>query len=136
MSSVVVTESLRNRVERDLRTFKIRCGVYSSLSVIFILSEVTTACMATVLSISEYIQYAYVFSAISALLITIEGTFGVRERAASTFSTVNRLRGIENNLELIGLRTYAKLDDMWLEYNSIHADRKVNYLEGIMMLCT
>ena len=91
--------------------------------------------MATVLSISEYIEYAYVFSAVSALLITIEGTFGIRERAASTFSTVNRLKGIQGQLQFSNVRLTPSLDDIWAEYSSIHADRKVNYLEGIMMLC-
>lgn len=132
-----VSISLRNRVDQDLRSFKTRCGVYCALSLIFILSEVTTACMATVLSISQYIEYAYVFSAISALLITIEGTFGVRERAASTFSTVNRLQGIQNHIQMYNsVRNSNSLDELWTEYNSIHADRKVNYLEGIMLLCT
>ena len=132
-----VSTSLQNRVDTDLRSFKIRCGVYCSLSVIFILAEITTACMATILSISQYIEYAYVFSAVSALLITIEGTFGIRERAASTFSTVNRLKGIQNHLQMYVTTTRNNnLDELWTEYNSIHADRKVNYLEGIMFLCT
>ena len=127
-----VSISLRNRVDQDLRSFKVRCGVYCSLSLIFILSEVTTACMATVLSISQYIEYAYVFSAVSALLITIEGTFGIRERAASTFSTVNRLKGIQNNIQMHNSITRNhNLDELWTEYNSIHSDRKVNYLEGV-----
>jgi len=36
----------------------------------------------------------YIFSGLTALLLTIEGALAVRERAASAFVTVNRLRGI------------------------------------------
>jgi len=63
--------------------------------------------------------------------LTIEGALAVRERAASAFVTVNRLRGIQLQLEFSGGPLGPS--PAWMEYADVNSSRKVNYIEGIFM---
>lgn len=122
-------DELLARIDADVRSFKRRTSLFSMLAVLMISSQVTVATFSTMLTVSEYYELGYVFSAITALLVTLEGALAVRERAASAFTAVHRLDGIRLQL----LNDDAEMSPYWQEYTDTHASRKVNYLEGIFM---
>tara|TARA_B100000787_G_C16112907_1_gene258933 strand:+ start:20 stop:412 length:393 start_codon:yes stop_codon:yes gene_type:complete len=120
---------LLERVDEDLISFKRRTSVFSLLAVIFIFGQVTSATVSTFLTVGEYYENGFVFSAITALLVTIEGALAIRERASSTFSSVHRLEGIRFQI----MHADTNSSPLWEEYTSAHSNRKINYLEGIFM---
>lgn len=124
-------QALLEKVDADILSFKRRTSIFSLLSVCFIFAQISAATLSTMLVVSEYFETGYVFSAIAALLITVEGSLGIRERAASTFSTVHRLQAIKVRIENVG----STSSPLWEEYAETHILRKVNYVEGMFMIC-
>ena len=120
---------LLERVNKDLISFKRRTSVFSVMAVLFIVGQVGSATASTMLTVSEYYDTGFVFSALTALLVTIEGALAIRERAASSFSSVQRLEGIRFQI----MHADMESSPLWEEYTATHASRKVNYIEGIFM---
>lgn len=122
-------ELLLSKVDEDLKSFKRRTSVFSVLAVVFIMGQISSATASTFLTIGEYYENGFIFSAMTALLVTVEGALAVRERASSAFNTVHRLEGIRFQIT----HANAATSPLWEEYTSAHASRKINYLEGIFM---
>lgn len=124
--------ALLSRVEADILSFKRRTAIYSFFSLVFVVSQVSVATASTMFLVSEYFELGYIFSAITALLVTIEGSLAVRERAASSFATVQRLRGIHLQIRHVP-DPDSRLAPLWEDFADALASRKLNYVEGIFM---
>lgn len=124
-------QHLLHRVEADVKAFKLRTAIFSAIALLFVLAQITTATFATMLSISQYLEMGYVLSGVTALLVTMESTLGIRERAASAFATVQRLEGIR--LQLV--EASFSSSPLWQEYSDTHASRRLNYIEGLFISC-
>ena len=121
---------LLDRVQGEMAIFRRRTGIYSVASLLFILIEITTATFSTIASVQGLVSLGFVLSAVAALVLTVEVTVGVRERAIGAHTTFQRLRAIESTM------LYGESDPLWDEYNAIHAERKVNFVDGAIMLCS
>jgi hypothetical protein len=123
--------ALLQLVRDDLRSQRRRTSVLCVFALAFLIAQVSTATISTMMTLSDYFEMGYIFSGLTALLLTIEGALQVRERAASAFVAVNRLRGIQLQLE----HSSGPLgpSSAWMEYADVNSSRKVNYIEGIFM---
>jgi hypothetical protein len=120
---------LLHRVTADLRSFKRRTSVYCAVSLAMVLAQTATATASTVLGFSGNFESSFTLSAITALLVGLDGTVGIRERAASAFATVQRLEGIRLQLtQADGVTSW-----LWQEYSDTHSFRRVSYIEGIFL---
>tara|TARA_B100000787_G_scaffold121074_1_gene90972 strand:- start:2501 stop:2899 length:399 start_codon:yes stop_codon:yes gene_type:complete len=120
---------LLGKVNEDLISFKRKTSIFSVLAVVFIIGQISSATISTFLTVGEYYENGFIFSAMTALLVTVEGALAVRERAASSFNSVHRLEGIRFQI----IHADAATSPLWEEYTAAHANRKINYLEGIFM---
>lgn len=124
-------EQLLQKVRVDIAHMKRRTAIYSLLSLILIFSEIGFAVMATLSTAFGEIEAGYSLSAASALVLTIDASLSIQQRAIGCHTSLRRLVGIENTM------LYATNDTspLWAEYTSLHSERRVSYIDGVMLFC-
>lgn len=119
--------ALDARVRADIATSRRRRTVFATLSVLLILGELMLG-VAILLTHAQdpYGDQAIVLSSVSAFVITLDVSLGIRERAAAHHATLNQLRGVRNQM------LYPSSSALWQEYASIRAFTKINYVEAMI----
>ena len=121
---------LDERVKEDVVRFRFKRTVFAALSIVLILGELILGVSILLTHINNpYGTEAIVLSSMSAFLITLDVSFGIRERASSHHATLNQLIGIRNQMR------YPTTSPLWQEYGSVRAYSKINYIEAVCDGC-
>lgn len=119
------------RLQADVVRFRCRRTVFSALSIVVILSEILLGIAILLTHLSDpHDTQAIVYSSVSAFVITIDVTFGIRERASAHHATLNQLLSIRNQMR------YPSTSPLWQEYGSVRAYTKINYIEAVFDGCS
>ena len=125
-------ERLLEKVKIDISLMKRRTAIYSLLSLILILSEISFAVFATMTTAFGEIEIGYSLSAASALILTIDASLAVQQRAIGSHTALRRLIGIQNTM----LYATSETSPLWDEYTALHSERRVSYIDGVLLFCT
>lgn len=111
---------------------RFRRAMFALLSLVVIVAEIGLAVALLVVSVrdddaaSGAIVY---FSAASTLVLTMDASLGIRERAASNHAKLNQLLGIRLQLQNPGT------SHLWAEYADAMAHSRVNLVEAVLDTC-
>ena len=122
---------LDHRVSHDIVRFRFRRSVFAALSIVIVFGELFfgVAVLVSAISQPESMQ-ALVFSALSAFVITIDVSLGIRERASAHNATLNQLIGIRNQMR------YPETSVLWQEYGQVKSYSQINYIESLFDCCS
>ena len=129
---VAYDERLLEKVKIDISLMKRRTAIYSLLSLILILSEISFAVFATMSTAFGEIAIGYSLSAAAALILTIDAALAVQQRAIGSHTALRRLIGIQNTM----LYATSETSPLWDEYTALHSERRVSYIDGVLLFCT
>lgn len=117
---------LDGRVRADIARLRRKRSIFAFLSIMVILTEVTLGVLILVAVMRDASGTdAIIISSISTVLLTIDVSFSIRERAAAHHSTLTQLVGIRNRMR------YPQSSPLWQDYHSIKAFDKINYIEAM-----
>ena len=122
------------RVQADVVRYRFKRTVFAALSILLILSELMLGACILLVHVRDpqsdaSIASLVVLSSVSAFLLTLDVSFGIRERASSHHATLMQLIGIRNQMR------YPTSSPLWQEYGSIKAFTKINYIEAVCDGC-
>lgn len=123
---------LDERVRTDIVHYRSRRSVFAFLSLLLILAELFLGVSILVAHLNgdPYSTNILVLSSVSAFLITMDVSLGIRERAGAHHATLNQLLGIRNQLR------FPSTSILWQEYSTVRAYTKINYIEATLDGCS
>ena len=126
---------LYNRIEVDIVRYRCRRSVFALLSLLIILGQLSVGVGIVVANVAhsdaeDYGSEIVVLSSISAFLITMDISLGIRERAAANHAVMQNLFGMRNQMK------FPRSSALWQEYGNIKAFARVNYIEAVFDLCS
>ena len=130
-SGVLYDAALDARVTADIVRYRQRRSVFSALSICLIVSELMLGVAVLFAHINDtHGAQALVLASTSAFLLTLDVSFGIRERAAAHHATLNQLLGIRNQM------LFPASSTLWQEYGTVRAYTKINYVEAVLDGCS
>ena len=135
LGHIQIDTTLDDRVRNDIGRYRFRRGVFAALSVCVIFAELTFGVATVLATLAAHNEettstHVFVYSAVSAFVITVDVAFGIRERASAHHATLNQLIGIRDQMRNPGS------SPLWQEYGTIRAYSKINYIEAVFDSCT
>lgn len=122
---------LDTRVRADIVRFRFKRTVFAALSIVLILGELMLGVAILMLHVRNPLgTEAIVLSSVSAFMLALDISFGIRERASSHHATLNQLLGIRNQMR------YPTTSPLWQEYGTVKAYTKINYIEAVCDGCS
>ena len=130
-ASSLYDANLDTRVQADVVRYRFKRTVFAALSILLILSELVLGISILMLHVNNPLgTEAIVLSSVSAFLLALDVSFGIRERASSHHATLNQLIGIRNQMR------YPTTSPLWQEYGTVKAYTKINYIEAVCDGCS
>ena len=126
-----IDAALDAQVTFDIVRYRLRRAVFAMLSLVIIVSELGLG-IALLLTHSQepYGAQAVVLSSVSTLVLTLDVSLGIRERASAHHATLNTLVGIRNQVR------HPNASPLWQDYATARAFTKINYVEAMMDYCS
>ena len=108
----------------DIARYRFKRSVFAILSIVLITTEMVCSVGLLLASLNEHHTEALVFAAVSAFVLSVDISFGIRERASSHHATLSSLRGIRSQMR------YSETSPLWQEFHQIKSYDKISYIEA------
>ena len=128
-SATPIDSVLETRVRQDLHIFRRRRAIFSLLSIVLIVAELFFSISLFFASVNDEFEVILSLSAIQAFLVSVDLTFGIRERASLNHVMLVQMRGVLHQIH------YPETSLLWQEYSTISSSKKINYCDAVFDLC-